>query len=296
MIKVKQPAKSQRIACAHFIIDVYLDPYNKRVRVDDYRGNVPMIIEKAEEQASLNQAEKLIIIGRQEDFPVFLEYGYQCEAMVDRFFHGSDGYYFTKYFVEDRKQSHQWLMEDAIVRNVGSLTRNSVTITLPKEYDLVKIDLSDAENLADLYKNVFQIYPVPLHDPDYIRKTIEQGTIYYAYQFKGKMVSAASAEINSKYYHAEMTDCATLAEHRKFGLMKRLLKKLGSELVEQGIFCAFSIARAQSFGMNAVLHQLGYQYRGRLLNNCYIYDKLENMNMWVKDLSNCLDKNEGEFP
>ena len=37
--------------------------------------------------------------------------------------------------------------------------------------------------------------------------------------------------------------------------------------------------------MNAVLHGLGYQYRGRLINNCYIFEKLENMNMWVKDLS-----------
>jgi beta-lysine N6-acetyltransferase len=42
-----------------------------------------------------------------------------------------------------------------------------------------------------------------------------------------------------------------------------------------------------SFGMNAVLYQLGYNYCGRLMNNCYIYDKLENMNMWVKNLANC---------
>nr|WP_184524417.1 putative beta-lysine N-acetyltransferase [Bacillus benzoevorans] len=269
------------------MMEVYLDPYNKRVRVDDYRGNISQMIEKAEEQAALLQAEKLIVIGRREDFSAFLEHGYLCEAMVDRFFHGSDAYYFTKYFVEARKLSHQWLKEDAIVRNVGALTRNSVTITPPQEYDLVKVNQADAENLAVLYKKVFQIYPVPLHDPDYIRKTMEQGTIYYAYLLKGNVVSAASAEINSRYYHAEMTDCATLLEHRKFGLMKQLLIKLIEELVEQGIFCAYSIARAQSFGMNAVLHQLGFEYRGRLLNNCYIYDKLENMNMWIKDLSSC---------
>jgi putative beta-lysine N-acetyltransferase len=87
------------------------------------------------------------------------------------------------------------------------------------------------------------------------------------------------------YFNAELTDCATLSEHRTFGLMKKLLMKLEAELVKQEIFCAYSIARAQSFGMNAVLHQLRFKYRGRLLNNCYISQELENMNMWVKELS-----------
>ena len=102
---------------------------------------------------------------------------------------------------------------------------------------------------------------------------------------RDNIVSAASAEVNSQYHNAELTDCATLTNHRKFGLMKNLLERLEAELKQNGIFCAYSIARAQSFGMNAVLHQLGYAYRGRLMNNCYIFDKLENMNMWVKDLS-----------
>ena len=65
--------------------------------------------------------------------------------------------------------------------------------------------------------------------------------------------------------------------------MKRILEKLEEVLRQQAIYCAYSIARAQSFGMNAVLHGLGYQYRGRLINNCYIFEKLEDMNMWVKD-------------
>lgn len=134
---------------------------------------------------------------------------------------------------------------------------------------------------------MFQIYPTPLHDPEYVKKTLMEGTIYYVYFYQGKIVSAASAEVNSFYKNAELTDCATLPEHRKYGLMKIILRELEGELKRQGIFCAYSIARSLSFGMNAVLYQLGYKYRGRLMNNCYIYDKLENMNMWVKNLANC---------
>ena len=81
-----------------------------------------------------------------------------------------------------------------------------------------------------------------------------------------------------------MTDCATLPEHRQYGLMKHLLIKLEEELLAQEIYCVYSISRALSFGMNLALHQLQYQYRGRLANNCYIFDQVEDMNMWVKQL------------
>ena len=97
-------------------------------------------------------------------------------------------------------------------------------------------------------------------------------------------MSAASAEINHFYHNAEMTDCATLPEYRQFGLLKQLILKFEEELLAQRVYCVYSIARALSFGMNAALHQLGYEYRGRLANNCYIFDELEDMNMWVKQI------------
>lgn len=281
----QEEAYSQRVTGHDFIMEIYVDPYNKRMRIDDYRGNVLKMMEKAEELALTLKAEKLIVIGRKEDFTILLENGFLCEAVVERFFRGSDACYFTKYFAEERRQCREWLKEDSILKNVGALARKPVTITVPEEYNLIKINKADAENLAKFYKEVFRIYPVPLHEPHYIRKTIERGTIYYAYLLNGTIVSAASAEVNEMYFNAEVTDCATLSEHRKFGLMKKLLMKLEAALVKREIFCVYSIARAQSFGMNAVLHQLEFRYRGRLLNNCYIYNESENMNMWVKELS-----------
>jgi beta-lysine N6-acetyltransferase len=114
---------------------------------------------------------------------------------------------------------------------------------------------------------------------------MEEGTVFYVIETNDKIVSAASADINNKLVNAELTDCATLPEYRKHGFMKVLLMRLEQELIERGIYCSFSIARSLSYGMNACFHQLGYQYTGRMLNNCYIYDKLEDMNVWVKDLS-----------
>lgn len=280
-----EKAYVKEITKKDIFLEVYVDPYNKRIRVDDYRGNLKKIMEYVEELAVSLKVEKCIIIGRKEHLIFFLEHDFYCEALVDTFFNGSEAYYVTKYYTLKRKQSDQWLKEEQLIKNVKTLRRNGDKQEMPSGYTLEKVVNRDAKELAKLYQAVFQIYPTPLHDYTYIEKTIEQGTLYYAFKYNGEIVSAASAEVNSRYHNAELTDCATLAEHRKFGLMKHILVKLEEELNTKGIYCAFSIARSQSFGMNAVLHQLNYQYRGRLINNCFIFDKLENMNMWVKNLS-----------
>jgi putative beta-lysine N-acetyltransferase len=128
-----------------------------------------------------------------------------------------------------------------------------------------------------------------MNNADYVKKMINDGTIFYVVECDKQLVSAASADANQTFHHAELTDCATLPEHRKYGLMKKLLIHLENDLRINGIYCAFSIARSLSFGMNAAFYQLGYQYTGRLTNNCYIFDKLEDMNVWVKDLSGKTD-------
>ena len=204
---------------------------------------------------------------------------------MDGFFRGSDAFYFTKYYVVERRNSNHCVEEDRILERVRHLKKTGTNITILKNYYMRKMEITDSLALSQLYKEVFTIYPTPLHNPDYIKKTMDNGTIYYGFLYGEEIVSCASAEVNSLYYHAELTDCATLPQHRKYGLMKRNLEKLEEVLRQQCIYCVYSIARAQSFGMNAVLHGLDYQYRGRLINNCYIFEKLENMNMWVKDLS-----------
>lgn len=278
-------ASSQLIKNENLTMKLFIDLFNKRVRVDDLYGDISKGIEKAEEIAKANQAEKLIIKGRKEHFPLLFKYGYTCEAMIDSYFLGSDMFFFCKYFTVERRTSSQWLREDSIVENVNKLERHIKSINPPQEYILKRLILDDAVNLAALYQEVFQIYPTPLNNPDYIKETMDEGTIYYGFLYNGQIVSAASAEVNDFYKNAELTDCATLPEHRKHGLMKILLEQLEHELKSNGVYCAYSIARALSFGMNAALYQLGYSYTGRLMNNCYIYDKLEDMNVWLKDLS-----------
>ncbi len=276
VIRKKQP---------DYTLEVLVDPYNRRIRIDDYQGNIEKIIEASETIARDTNAEKLIIKARMEQFTDFIEYGYRFEGRIDGYFLGSDCLFFSKFYSLNRKECNHWLKEDGIMNRVNQLGRQPKSVIPPSHYTLKKIEESDAERLAKLYQQVFQIYPTPLNKPDYIKKTMKEGTIYFGFESNGEIVSAASAEVNTFYKNAELTDCATLVEHRKYGLMKVLLNRLENELKKSGIYCSYSLARSLSFGMNAALHQLGYRYGGRLINNCYIYDKLENMNIWVKDLS-----------
>ena len=39
--------------------------------------------------------------------------------------------------------------------------------------------MEDAEQLSDLYGQIFQTYPTPMNDPMYVEKTMLEGTIYY---------------------------------------------------------------------------------------------------------------------
>lgn len=265
--------------------EVFMDVFNKRVRVDHYVGDPYLVIQATEELSKQANSEKIIIKGKFEDYKIFLEKGYRNEAIIDGYFLGSDGYFFCKYLEPDRACTAHLQVEEDILTSVQHLKRSSQVIMPPAEYKIMKVGEKEAEMLSDLYREVFQIYPTPLHDPEYVKKTMKEGTIYYAFMYHHELISAASAEVNNMFRNAELTDCATKKEHRKFGLMKILLKKLEEDLFQQQIYCSYSIARSLSFGMNAVLHQLGYQYRGRLVNNCYIFDKLEDMNVWVKNLS-----------
>lgn len=279
------PGKTVDITKGSYQLKVYVDPQNRRLRVDDYLGDLAAVLEYSEEMAGREKADKLIIKGRQEHFAQLLEKGYRFEAAIDGYFLGSHCLFFSKFLSEDRQKSPHWTEEDGIVKSVYHLAEPKQTILPPNTYVLKKMEQSDAARLSELYKNVFQVYPTPLNNPDYIMQTMKEGTVYYGFTHGDNVVSAASAELNTFYRNAELTDCATLKEHRKHGLMKILLNRLEQELIENGIFCSYSIARALSFGMNAVLYQLGYAYRGRLVNNVYIYDKIENMNVWVKDLA-----------
>ncbi|WP_246941815.1 putative beta-lysine N-acetyltransferase [Bacillus pinisoli] len=270
----------------NFYLSVCFDHFNRRLRVLDYRGNVIEIANEMITLATQHQYSKAIIYARREHVHVYVEKGFLLEAIFEGFYNGSHAYALTMYFDQERKQNNQWMKEDEILHKVIKTGVSSESKQeLPKDCVLRKAEINDAEALKELYSNVFEIYPTPLNDPNYIKKLIKTDSIFYLIEKESKLISAASANLDRLYHNAEISDCATLPEYRKHGIMKHLIIHLEEELRHEKIFCAYSMARSLSYGMNAALQQLRYKYKGRMTNNCYIYNKLEDMNVWVKDLA-----------
>lgn len=150
--------------------------------------------------------------------------------------------------------------------------------------ETIRFRLEDAEELAELYGAVFKTYPFPLDDPSYIRQAMIADTAFFGIVSHGKIVAAASMEMDMVCQCAEMTDFATLPEYRGKGAAGRLLATMEDALRDVGIKVAYTIARAESFGMNIVFARAGYAFGGTLHNNTQIAGKLESMNVWHKQV------------
>ncbi|KRF13501.1 putative beta-lysine N-acetyltransferase [Paenibacillus sp. Soil787] len=261
-----------------------LDFLNKRLRVDDYLGNVDAICKRIGEIAKVNALTKVFIKSREDDWQTFLSKGCMLEGIYKGYFNGCDAYCMALYDDLERRTSDYWIKEDQILNQVLALPLKPDRPLVPEHCTLRIARMEDADRLSALYNQIFQTYPTPMNDPLYIEKTMREGTIYYLVESTDQLISAASAEINTVYANAEMTDCATLPAYRNQGLMRLLMHALEDELITRSITCAYSLSRALSFGMNAVFFQMGYRYYGRLTKNCDIYDKFEDMNLWTKML------------
>lgn len=259
-------------------LTIYTDAFNKRIRIDDYQGDLTEVLEGVYQHIP-QWAEKLIIKARTSNVPFFIAHGFACEAFIQGYFAGADMFFMTRYFSTDRERREKWEEEQAILETLLHFKTQAI---LPSPTEVKMATPADARALADLYRQVFKVYPTPLQDEAYVAKTINDGTRYAFIEKNNQIVSAASAEVNEKYRNAELTDCATLPEAEGQGHIKKLLFFLEQTLKEDAITCCYTIARAESFSMNKAFAQLGYTYGGRLVKNCIIYSGLEDMNVWYK--------------
>jgi len=259
-------------------ISVYMDPYSARIRVDDYDGS-PEAVLRLIGRAVKPWVEKIILKSSWEDRGFFLKAGYREEATVSGYFNGNDMSFLVQYPAAARRNSGDQESETATILE---LVKKAGAGRIPDPSIVSPAGLSDAEELAYLFRRVFQIYPTPVGDPSYILKTMQEGTMYYVVREEGKVVSAGSAELNSKHSNAELTDCSTLTEAAGKGYMVSIMAQIDRELVRRGIRCRYSIARAVSYPVNVVFHRLGFSFTGTLHKNVRIGTGLEDMNVWSR--------------
>lgn len=139
--------------------------------------------------------------------------------------------------------------------------------------------------MVALYDHVFETYPFPIHDPEYLKETMESHVLYFGAFYEGDLVGIASSEQSLPQRNAEMTDFAVDPKHRGRQLAYHLLIKMEGHMKAAGMNTLYTIARAKSYGMNMTFKKAGYHYTGTLYNNTQIGGQIESMHVWYKSLA-----------
>ncbi|MBI9081596.1 MAG: putative beta-lysine N-acetyltransferase [Pseudodesulfovibrio sp.] len=213
----------------------------------------------------------------------FAALGFVNEARVPFMHKGeSAGYFMSKYLDQSR----------AIPQNLERISKvlelaDQKADTQPKQTsnsEIIRLSLENADDLAALYGEVFESYPFPVNDPAFIRKSMLSNTTFFGIMTDDRLMAAASMEIDAEWQCSEMTDFATLPEYRGKGAAGKLLLAMDHAAEALPLNTLFTIARAESFGMNIVFARAGYTFCGTLHNNTQIAGKLESMNVWHKQI------------
>lgn len=268
-----------------FEATIFLDQYNQRVKILKYQAtDFRAMIMRIRWITEANRFDKIICMASRSDWQIFLKFGYVLEAVVKYYLNGQDAYVMSKFRSQERLTSGNLMEETLLIEKIMSQGINKKERVLDPSLNIRMAKPSDIENLIKLYQGIFETYPSPLIHANYFESIFQKDSIFALCEKDGQILSAASAELNPSSMAAELTDCATVNSARGMGLMTHILTFLEEELIKREYICSYTMARARSYGMNNVFHQMNYEFLGRLVNNCDIFGDYEDMNIWVRDL------------
>ncbi len=218
--------------------------------------------------------EKIILpVMEEENYGMF-----KPEGRIKGYFNGKDAVFLAGYTQPRRGLSPSLMDERKLLDEV--IQKEYKKVYQPEGYEFRDASQDDTREMTEVFSRVFETYPSPVFQPEYLIKRMKDGDKFWLAIIYGKIAAISSAEIDYRNSRAEMTDFATLPEYRGQGLASVLLDKMGRACRGLGINCLFSLARASSFGMNSVFYRHGYVFGGTLKNNCHISGGYENMNIW----------------
>lgn len=246
--------------------------------------NIESVIQELDELAFENGYTKIVTYIKADDYPEFKVNGYEVEAFIPGFFNGkNDCVIASKFLDEKRSRLPEKQLETFSVlfnKKSGKGELNGLG-----KLKICKLGESDSEEIAKVLKQVFITYPVPVHNPDYVRRQIQNDrVVYYGVWDRQNLAGVSAADMDYECRNAEMTDFAILPEYRGRKLAMHLLDVMERQIKAEGIKTAYSIARLAEPGMNKTFLNCGYKYSGTLVKNTNIAGRIESMNIFYKQL------------
>lgn len=259
---------------------------NDRVYVMDYKYALdPYLINQIQLLAKDSDYGKIIAKIPKAALPKFLRQDYEMEARIPKFYNGKKSCIFVaKYNNKSREEvsNRKEILE--VLKKIETYEHNDLS-ELGNEFSIRILTEKNVNEMAGIYKKVFETYPFPIHDTKFIKKTMLKETVYFGVFYQGDLIGISSCEINSSAENVEMTDFAILPEYRGNKLASHLLNTMEVAMEDLGIKTAYTIARSISLPMNASFSNAGYEYAGTLWNNTQISGEIESMNIWYKPLT-----------
>ncbi|MEW6427130.1 MAG: putative beta-lysine N-acetyltransferase [Thermodesulfobacteriota bacterium] len=248
-------------------------------------GDMPGLLPQLNELAARHGYGKIFVKLPARFVSAFRADGFVTEAVVPGFFGGEeDGHFMGKFLVPGRDEEPR---QKEIARTLALARKTAIRSAngrpAPKEYVIRRCTPDDCRRMAALYRAVFPTYPFPVHEPDFLARSMADNVIFYgAWSRDGELAALSSAEQYRHNGHVEMTDFLTVPGHRRQGLAGRLLAAMDREVRRSSIPVAYTIARALSVGMNITFARAGYRHAGTLINNTGICGRIESMQVWYK--------------
>jgi len=264
---------------------ILFSPLNQRIQVLSYEANNTASLVKSLENGARDAGfGKVFLKAPIHERTGFEAAGMVAEATIDGYFAGQPAVVMSLFLDETRLHRPYAEDEEAILHAIRSAPVKTTVPETPVGHTMFLATVADADDLAGLYDLVFASYPFPITDPRYLVSTMGTHVVYRIVRDPaGKIVAAASAEMDLKHRNAEMTDFATLPETRGLGLARLLLSALERDMARRGICNLYTVARARSAGMNRVFFNNDYSWTGTLVNNCHIAGGFEDMHVWCKN-------------
>jgi len=270
-------------------LEAVLDFRNQRLKIygarsDDFEQCV-QLRELLTAKADPSVVTKVTIYGRPEGPKPYgwQRRGFTYEGHIPGFHEdGSDAWMWAFYLAVDRGTEERTGEHDHIVAVASA--KPPIRPKLPLGYSSREAEPEDAKIITTLMHACFSEYPFPI-DEERIANDIREKATHFRIVFdaQDQPVATASAELDHVRHSCELTDCATLSSQRGKGLMTLLLNELEEDVRKRfGMNCFYTLARADEPGINAAFAKLGYEYTGRLVNNCRMPNGWECMNIWGK--------------
>ena len=246
----------------------------------------PQIISDINNIARDNEYTKIFCKLPSWAAPHFLSDGFFTEAIIPLLFKGKvDGFFMSKILNSDRflELETSKLKEFSVVLNEMKLNKSHV---LDSNHKFMIKELLDnnIEEIAIIYRKVFESYPFPIHSEGYLKKIMNENVCFFGAFHEYELIGVSSAEYDEENQCVEMTDFAVLPEYRGNNLATMLLREMELTMSCSGMKTMYTIARLNSIAMNKTFLKSGYSYGGTLIKNTNISGSIESMNVLYKNI------------